>query len=117
MMEQHPNWMPAQLATALGRCERWARKWARRFQVVTGPSFNMYLSQSRAPKNRSRQTPEAVKDVICNLRVSLSEQYHRPAGSCLIRHYRASDTPFIVHKLRQKPCRNKSPICALERKS
>jgi hypothetical protein len=47
----------------------------------------MYLSQSRAPKNRPRQTPEAVKAVICELRESLSEKYHRAAGASLIRHY------------------------------
>jgi hypothetical protein len=68
LMEKHPNWMPAQLAAELGRSERWARKWGRRFQAVTEPSFKMYLSQSRAPKSRSRQTPEVVKDAICGYR-------------------------------------------------
>jgi hypothetical protein len=91
LMEKHPNWMPAQLATALGRSERWARKWVRRLKAVTEPGFRMYLSQSRAPKKRSRQTPEVVKDVICDLRVSLSEQYHRPARAHLIRHYLHKD--------------------------
>lgn len=92
LMEKHPLWKPAQLAAALGRSERWARKWARRLKAVTEPSFRMYLSQSRAPKNRSRQTPEVVKDIICDLRVSLSEQYHRPAGAHLISHYLQKDS-------------------------
>lgn len=87
LMQKHPNWMPTQLAAELGRSERWARKWVRRFKAISEPSFEMYLSQSRAPKKRSRQTPEVVKDVICDLRVSLSEQYHRLAGARLIRHY------------------------------
>jgi len=95
LSEQQPNWMPAQLAAELKRSERWARKWVRRFQAVTEPSFKMYLSQSRAPKKRARQTPDVVKDVICDLRVSLSEQYNqqynRPAGAHLIRHYLYKD--------------------------
>ena len=86
-MEQHPNWMPTQLADVLGRSERWARKWVRRLKEVVKPSFQMYLSASRAPKKRPRQTPAVVKDVICDLRVSLSEHYHRPAGPRLICHY------------------------------
>lgn len=79
--------MPAQLAAELGRSERWSRKWVRRLQAVTEPSFKTYLSQSRAPKTRTRQTPDVVKDVICDLRMSLSKQYHRSAGARLIRHY------------------------------
>ena len=87
LMKQHPEWSPVQLAVELGHSERWARKWVRRFQAVSEPSLKMYLSESRAPKKRTRQTPDVVKDVICDLRVSLSEQYHRPAGGHLIRHY------------------------------
>lgn len=49
LMEKYPLWMPAQLAAALGRSERWARKWVRRLKAVTEPSFRVYLSQSRAP--------------------------------------------------------------------
>lgn len=91
LMKKHPHWQPAQLAAMLGRSERWGRKWVRRLKAVTAPDFRMYLSQSRAPKRRSRQTAEVVKDAICDLRVSLSEQYHRPAGAHLIRHYLHKD--------------------------
>lgn len=87
LMEAQPTWTPAQLAEAVGRCERWGRKWVARLKAVETPSFSMYLSHSRAPNTRPRQTPKAVKDVICELRETLSEQYHRPAGATLIRHY------------------------------
>jgi hypothetical protein len=63
----------------------------RRFDAVESPTFSMYLSQSRAPKTRPRQTPEPVKDAICQLRETLSESYHRPAGARLIRHYLLRD--------------------------
>jgi transposase InsO family protein len=87
----HPYWTPPRLAEAVGRSERWARKWMRRFQAVAAPGFSMYLSQSRAPKTRPRQTSEAIKEVICELRETLSEQYHRPAGATLIHHYLVQD--------------------------
>lgn len=84
LMLAHPHWGPAQLAQAIGRSERWARKWVKRLKAVEQPSFEMYRSRSRAPKTRPRQTPEPVKDVICQLREELSEAYHRPAGADLI---------------------------------
>lgn len=92
LMERHPPWTPAQLAEAVGRSERWGRKWVRRLKAVAVPDFSMYLSQSRAPQNRPRQTDEPVKHAICQLRQTLSEQYHRPAGARLIRHYLLQDT-------------------------
>jgi transposase InsO family protein len=88
---KHPDWKSAQLAEATGRSERWVRKWLGRFADVEEPHFSMYLSQSRAPKTRPRQTSEAVKDVICELRETLSEEYHRPAGAALIHHYLQQD--------------------------
>ena len=124
----HPAWPTTQLAEVVGRSERWVRKWLRRLEAATEPHFGMYLSHSRAPKNRPRQTPAAVKDVICDLRETLSEVYHRPAGATLIRHYLLKDDelqksgPFIptsnrtitqilrergyiaIHKKRESPC-------------
>lgn len=73
------------LAEAIGRSERWVRKWRRRFATVDEPGFAMFQSQSHAPKTRSNQTPESVKDVICRLRETLSETYHRTAGADLIK--------------------------------
>jgi hypothetical protein len=67
-----PTGSPAQLVATIGRSERWARTWVRRFDAVESPTFSMYLSQSRAPKTRPRQTPEPVKDAICQLRETLS---------------------------------------------
>ena len=87
LAKKYPHWQPIQFAADLGRSERWVRKWLQRFESVARHHFSMYLSQSRAPKHRPRQTPNWVKDAICELRETLSEQYHRPAGASLIRHY------------------------------
>ncbi len=85
LMQAQPHWTAAQLAAAVGHSERWARKWVKRFHSAETADFGMYLSQSRAPKSRPRQTDETVKDVICELRETLGERYHRPAGAKLIR--------------------------------
>lgn len=91
LMNQHPSWTTAQLAKSVGRTKRWGRKWFRRFKDNEVKTFKMFQSNSRAPKTRPRQTPEAVKDAICQLRQTLSEQYHRPAGARLIRYYLLKD--------------------------
>lgn len=87
LMENHPNWSPAHLAAQVGRSERWGRKWVKRLKSVKKQSYEMYRSESRAPKTNPRKTQEPVKDVICELRETLSEEYHRPAGPRLIKHY------------------------------
>lgn len=46
----------------------------------------MYQSQSRAPKTVWPETSPEVKKVVAQLRVELSEQYHRKAGAKLILH-------------------------------
>lgn len=101
LMQANPTWSPAHLAEVVGRSERWGRKWIKRLKAVEVPNFGMFVSQSRAPKTRSRQTNEQVKDVICTLRETLSETYHRPAGATLIGHSLRKDVslsethPFI----------------------
>lgn len=82
-----PAWGTSQLAQAIGRSERWVRKWLRRFEAVEAPTFAMFRSRSRAPKTRPRRIAEPVVAAICELRETLSERYHRPAGATLIRHY------------------------------
>lgn len=85
LWKEHPDWSSRDLAREVGYSDRWVQKWISRFKAVDDPHISMFYSQSRAPKSRPRQTPEAVKDVICDLRESLSEEYHRPAGPTLIR--------------------------------
>lgn len=86
MMQAHPNWQPEALAKAVGRTPRWVRKWQRRFANDQSGTLTMFLSQSRAPHSRPRQTSPEVKLVIGQLREQLSKQYHRKAGPKLILH-------------------------------
>jgi len=84
LMQQHPNWTLKSYALALNRSEDWVRKWRDRITTAETLTMDTFLSESRAPKTRPRQTPAAVKKVIGDLREELSEAYHRKAGSRLI---------------------------------
>lgn len=87
-----PHWTAPQLAEAIGRSERWARKWLQRLRTSELTDLKRYVSQSRAPKSRPRQTPPEIKEIVCELRETLSEKYHRPAGPRLILAYLLKDT-------------------------
>jgi transposase InsO family protein len=91
LIETHPNWSLRQYAHKVGRDVRWVWKWEQRLTSAPKRHFSMYMSQSRAPKTRPRQTPDEVKDVIGDLREELSEKFHRSAGG---------DT--ILYALRQR---------------
>ena len=93
LMQEHPEWKSIQLAEEIGRSSRWVRKWVARFTNEAEQSFKMYLSQSRAPKSRPNLTSEAVKDIICGLRETLSARYNRSAGPGLIAHYLRKHPP------------------------
>ncbi len=84
LMQEHPLWSPESYAEVLGRSSKWARKWQARFMSSKNKNLSMFLSHSRAPKNRPRQTSKEVKLIIGNLRQELSEKYHRNAGARLI---------------------------------
>jgi hypothetical protein len=80
LMEEHPNWSVEQYACALNRTTKWVRKWRSRLLQATKKHFNIYLSQSRAPRNRRRVTRDPVKRVIGELRQQLSAKFNRKAG-------------------------------------
>lgn len=80
LMDAHPDWSLRQYAREVGRDVRWVWKWEKRLSSAIEHHFSMYLSQSRAPKTRTRQTSPEVKDVIGELRETLSEKFHRKAS-------------------------------------
>jgi transposase InsO family protein len=84
LMKAHPDWSIRQYAAELNKSLRWVRTWRRRILSTANPTIETFMSQSRAPKTRSRETPIAVQKLISGLRISLSEKYHRRAGSRLI---------------------------------
>ena len=84
LMREQPHWSPESYAEVLERSAKWARKWQQRFAEDESGTLAMFVSASRAPQTRPNQTPDAVKEVIADLREDLSEKYHRKAGARLI---------------------------------
>lgn len=56
----HPDWKAAQLAEAIGRSERWARKWLSRFKESEAHQFSLYLSQSGMDTAYARKSPKSA---------------------------------------------------------
>jgi hypothetical protein len=86
LLKKYPEWTNQHFADELGKSESWVRKWCSRFMRTSQPNFKIYLSESCAPKTIWRETPVVMKNVIADMRVELSEQYHRKAGPKLILH-------------------------------
>lgn len=91
LWREHPGWSAKQFAQELGYSESWVKKWRRRFQSTLEPTPTLFLSQSRAPKQRRHQVhPEVIKRILY-LRTSLPELYHRVAGAKLIVYHLHQD--------------------------
>ena len=83
LLIEHPEWTNMAYAEAIGRNPGWVKDWKERLAgKPLKEDFTIYESKSRAPKTIWRETPEIVKDVICELREELSVLYHRTAGVC-----------------------------------
>jgi len=101
LMKQQPIWSAESYARVIGRTPQWVRKWKKRFDEDESGTLAKFMSRSRAPHTRPRQTPEQVKKVIGDLREELSEKYHRKAGARLIqielqRYQELVDQGFFV---------------------
>jgi len=87
LVRKHPEWSLRAYAREVQHDPKWVRKWAKRLagiEVVTDATLR---SQSRRPKHSPRQLGERVKDKISELRETLSERFHRPAGAKLIAYF------------------------------
>jgi len=84
LMQANPSGSIRQYAAELNKSPKWVRTWRRRILADPKPTLETFRSHSRAPKSRTRETPLAVQKIISDLRLSLSEKYHRRAGSRVI---------------------------------
>lgn len=84
LMQEHPHWSPASYAEVIGRSRRWVRKWQKRLREDENGTLAKFVSASRAPKTRPKETSPEVKNLVGDLREDLSEKYHRKAGARLI---------------------------------
>lgn len=80
LWEAHPEWSLRQFARVLGYDKGWVGKWLNRFKNTTCQSWQMFLSQSRAPHRSPHRISDEVRQVIGELREQLSETFHRQVG-------------------------------------
>src|SRR5689334_7210740 len=75
------------LAKQLGYSVTWVRKWRKRLEQAAPGDERALNSQSHRPKTNPRRVSPQVEHRIIELRVALSEQYHRRAGARTIAAY------------------------------
>lgn len=102
LMKEHPDWGGRRLAHALGHDPKWVAKWKSRILKTSKLTLEVFRSASRAPKHISQRTTPQAKAVVAELRRSLSERFHRPAGARTIQY-------GIREYLRQHPDAPKLP--------
>ena len=87
LMKEHPDWGCRRLANALQRDIKWVAKWRKRFLALrTAPKLEDFASESRRPKHCPQRPSPAAQAVILDLRLRLSQQFHRKAGAKTIQY-------------------------------
>jgi len=87
LLVAHPEWDDTALAQAIGRQRSWVAKWKARVRDPQNTTFSQkYMSRSRAPQSCRKWVAPEVERAIVELRESLTETYHRPAGPLPIIH-------------------------------
>lgn len=86
LMKEHPDWGGRRLAHALGHDPKWVAKWKPRILNAPQLTLEVFRSASRVPKHSPHRTSPEAKAVVADLRNSLSERFHRPAGARTIQY-------------------------------
>jgi len=91
LLQQHPDWKPAQLVQATGMSESWVKDWRRRLRpYLDAPFEDVYIILQGQPCRRKTPStslpPEEVQRIV-TLREQLPEHLHRVAGPRTIRTY------------------------------
>src|SRR5262245_14601160 len=81
LLREHSQASHRALAEQVGYWVAWVRKWRKRLAQAPPDDDQILLSQSHRPKHSPRQVSQQVEARIVELRVTLSEQYHRVVGA------------------------------------
>ena len=80
LLQAHPDWSNRQYAREMQHDAKWVRKWRQRMAAGRPESLEVYRSRSRAPHHVPKRVSAESKELVMELRQSLSEQFHRRAG-------------------------------------
>lgn len=90
LQQLHPEWAPAQLATACGRSLAWAQKWRQRFrsELVAGKTLHeVAQGHSCARKHPPARPDPLIVERILQIRDHPPEGLHRAPGPKAILYY------------------------------
>ena len=87
LREKRPQAKPKQLAQELGRSERWARKWLKRFAHHEGDEKTLFCSRSRARHKANKKVCPEVVEAILDIRDNRAEGLNRTPGPRTILYY------------------------------
>ncbi len=86
LLKLHPDWSLRQLGREVGHDAKWVRKWRSRIQSAVTQTLEVFASRSHTPKTPPKRISDEAKKLVGDLRVELSEQFHRRAGPKTIQY-------------------------------
>ena len=86
LLKLHPDWSLRQLGREVGHDAKWVRKWRSRIQSAVTQTLEVFASRSHVPKTPPKRISDEAKKLVGDLRVELSEQFHRRAGPKTIQY-------------------------------
>lgn len=87
VMKEHPDWSKYRLGKVLGHDPKWVDRWIKSYHLQKTPCLEMFQSQSRARKKAPQRVSEDTKQLIGQMRIELSEVFHRRAGPKTIQYW------------------------------
>ncbi len=105
LLKRHPDWSLRQLGREVGHDAQWVRRWKQRIQSALIHTLEVFASRSHAPKTPPKRISEEAKKLVGDLRVDLSERFHRRAGPKtiqygLVEYQKQHDVPFALPQAR-----------------
>lgn len=108
LLHQHPDWVHAEFAAALGYSKAWVKKWLKRLreeQVAGVPLEQILQGHSRARKHPPTKTHPLVVEQILAIRDQPPEGLRRVPGQEAIRYYLQRDPAVQFFQLPLPSCK------------
>ena len=87
LKRKRPQAKVRELADAVGRSERWVRKWLARFASHEGDAADMFCSRSRARKTPNKVVSKEVEEAVLDIRDNPLAGLNRIPGPKAILYY------------------------------
>jgi hypothetical protein len=108
LLQQHPDWSPAQFAAAVDSSKEWVKKWLKRLREERAagvPLEQISFGHSRARKHAPLSTHPLVVEQVLALRDQPPEGLRRVPGKVPIRSYLQRDPALPFFQMPLPSCR------------